>query len=233
MIASLGYLILDIIHYFLFFDEAGIPLALTGIRLSFNNVFFIVSPTFWSGIRAFPSRRARILVAFLLLSCTLIATFIGPAAALLLIPAIRTDWLAGSLLYQTPPGQRLTWESKLNLSTHSRVNSSIPGVKIIDDCFDPPEDAVDYPSGQFDGCTWSATNSLGSIITPFTILLTGNFTVKDADYGRDISWSTYNVNQTRPTIWTWSSMSITNTVASGCRYHILSTTVLIRKSQTY
>ena len=148
-VASLGVIILDVVRYLLFFDNQGLPLGLAGTRMNFNQITLLASPAFWSGIRGLISWRKRILVALLTVTCCFVATFMGPAAALLLIPVVRTDWPAGGTPFWFRGNESTLWPDTLD-------SSSTGG----QECLTPTADTVYAETMNNSGCIWYWTSSL-------------------------------------------------------------------------
>ena len=201
MIASLGLIVLDIIHHFLLLNDSGLPLGLSGIKLTFTSLFYLVSPSFWSGIGAFGSKSTRIRIAFLLMSCGLLANFIGPSSALLLIPTNDSKWAAGGLRFRTHQNVSQIWPDELNAS-------HIGG----HDCSDPDDDVINVTGGNYSKCIWYAATILGADLND-DLPPNGNLTIDDRNiFWRYISWSTYATSNPFPTRWNWSSMSIADVI---------------------
>jgi hypothetical protein len=149
VVASLGVILLDLIRYFLFVDEQGLPLGLAGAKLKFNSIMYICSQTFWVGIHGFTSWRRRILVACLTISCCLLTTFIGPSSALLAIPVYRTNWPAGGTQFWLSGNESVLWPDVLD-------SSSVGG----QDCLNPSASMIYSDLLNKTGCIWSWTSGL-------------------------------------------------------------------------
>lgn len=100
IVGSLTSIVLDLLHYHLL--NEGLNLGLVGSGLSVGSPSWPWSTEFISGIKA--SILPRPIFAFLfalLVSCTLLATTVGPASALLFIliqlwvPSASTDFYIG------------------------------------------------------------------------------------------------------------------------------------------
>lgn len=92
VVASLGAIIFHWVHYELLFNEAGVPLGIFPSGLVFSQVNFLYSQAFMAGLKkGWKTRRWRLfaLVMFIGISCV-IASLVGPMAAVLLIPQL--DW---------------------------------------------------------------------------------------------------------------------------------------------
>ena len=197
----MGLIVLDVIHHFLLLNDSGLPIALSGIKLTFTSLFHLVSPSFWSGIGALDSKSTRIGIAFLLMSCGLLANFIGPSAALLLIPTNNSQWKAGGLRFRTHQIASQIWPVELNAS-------HIGGL----DCTDPGDDEINTTSGNYSRCIWYAATMLGASIND-DLPPNGNLTVDDRKmFWRYVSWSTYATSSLFPIRWSWSSMSIADVI---------------------
>ena len=189
-VASLGVIVLDVVRYLLFFDDQGLPLGLAGTKMKFNDVTLLASPAFWSGIRGLNSWRKKILVTLLIVICCLLATFLGPSSALLLIPVVRTDWAAGGTLFWLSGNTSTLWPDTLDFS-------SIGG----QECLMPTADKIYAENLNNSGCIWYWTSGL----TQYTKDLhfgTGifNVTVFDAIAAREV--------QRRPSGDTWALSSM-------------------------
>lgn len=66
---------------------------------------------------AFRARRTQAMASILIIVCGLLATFIGPSSALLLIPTIRNDWLAGRAQFSQHGQQYPLYPTRLDEST--------------------------------------------------------------------------------------------------------------------
>ena len=147
-------------------------------------------------------------MAFLLVSCGILATFIGPAAALLLIPSINPAWPAGGLRFLLPLSESEMWPLQLN---GSYVGQNT--------CIDLPEINVVVPLMENFDCLWHASSALASNILYAPWPPFGNLFVDDLTALRDITWSSYNIEGqpdaegreiVSSTVWAWSGMSIAN-----------------------
>ena len=144
--ASLTLVVLDVLRFFLFEDKDGLPFGLAGAQIRFTDPTFMVTSTFWLGLRGLKSWRKRIFVGIVLLSATLIAVFIGPSSALLLIPVTRPDWPAGGTLFWLSGNQSELWPLKLD-------SGSVGG----NSCLDPLEEQIYGDILEMSGCIWYET----------------------------------------------------------------------------
>ena len=117
--------------------------------MQFNDIRFLASPTFWSGIQGLKSWKQRLPTTLLIIICCLAATFIGPSSALLLIPATRTNWPAGGTQFWLRGNASSLWPETLDLS-------SVGG----QDCLHAMPNLIYLDSLNNSGCIWYWTPSL-------------------------------------------------------------------------
>ena len=117
--------------------------------MRFNQITLLASPNFWSAIRGLISWRKRVFVALLTVTCSLLATFIGPSSALLLIPVVRTDWSAGGTEFWLSGNETTLWPNTLD-------SSSAGG----QECLTPTADMIYAETLNNSGCIWYWTPSL-------------------------------------------------------------------------
>lgn len=197
IIASLGVMIHDVLQYLLLYGR-GLPLPLAGTRFSFTDIIFFLSPSFRSGIRGLKPKSMQTCFVAFTVSCGLLAAFIGPASALLLIPAVRDDWPAGGTIFWLNGNMSSLWPIELN-SSHTGPPQ----------CQNPLATYIFNQVGQdeYMPCIWQSTKILSqSIFTPDV-----NSTVSDYGYPRTISRSTGAA--------TWSVTSMAYVTAAAANLH--------------
>ncbi|KAF2102893.1 hypothetical protein NA57DRAFT_52438 [Rhizodiscina lignyota] len=95
IIASLGVIILDAIRDKMMYGGEGVPLGLVTAPFRIGDISFLFSHEFRAGSRGFQRRRTRWMFALLIVGCALVAIFVGPSTALLLIPSFFESWPGG------------------------------------------------------------------------------------------------------------------------------------------
>lgn len=98
MITSLMVSVRVILRLGLIKSQDGLHLAMITMNKRFAEIKFFFSRRFWCGISKLPRDR-RWFVLLWLSASGIIATLVGPATAVLLIPQLRYDWPAGTVNY--------------------------------------------------------------------------------------------------------------------------------------
>lgn len=92
---------MDAIRHKLLFGKDGVPLGLLLSKAQFTDVSFLFSKDFRAGCLLTDFKVGpriyckRVLLALLIVTCSLVALFIGPSSAVLMIPTYFTAWPAG------------------------------------------------------------------------------------------------------------------------------------------
>ena len=103
-------------HHFLLRDPEGLPFGLAGANFRFTNPMFLLSPMFWYGVRGLQTRLRKLSVALMMIAATLIALFIGPSSAVLVIPTIG-EWPAGGTSFWMSGNASELWPLTLNVAS--------------------------------------------------------------------------------------------------------------------
>lgn len=86
---------MDAIRDKLLYGSEGVPLGLIMSQARFVDISFLLGHDFRAGFRGFQRKRTRWMFAVLIISCALVAIFVGPSTALLLIPVYYEAWPGG------------------------------------------------------------------------------------------------------------------------------------------
>ena len=149
--ASLAQVVLDVLRREALFGPDGIPLGLIASHLRFSGLSYLWSPEFWSGLRGFPSHRKRFFWMCLVLCCGLLALMVGPASALLLVPAMRDNWHAGQAAFYLANNDSMLWPKTLD------------GTLVDPRCANAGPSALEAQLVSASGCLWSGYQSLAAI----------------------------------------------------------------------
>ena len=146
--ASIGSILVDMICFMTLCHQSGLPFGLLSSKYRFTDLTYFASPSFWSGSRGIRSRWRRNLIRLLLLVSAMIAVFIGPSSALLMIPSTGPWPGGGTRFWLVGTGETL-WPEKLD----SRF---IGGAH----CQDPSVDMIFGDQINSSGCIWNITPTL-------------------------------------------------------------------------
>ena len=124
---------MDIIRHQLLFGSEGLPLGILASKQQFTEVQYLLSPELRFGLAGFSRRRKRLLFGLFILTSTLISLFAGPSAALLLIPAQRSDWPAGGASFWLRGDEDSLWPSTLTASSVGGPDCEHPDIGRLSD----------------------------------------------------------------------------------------------------
>lgn len=88
-------MLVDAIRDKLLFGSEGVPLGLVLANVRFSDASYLLTHDFRAGWSGFKRVRTRILFCILIVACSVIGLFVGPASALLIIPEYYDNWPAG------------------------------------------------------------------------------------------------------------------------------------------
>ncbi|KAK5167424.1 uncharacterized protein LTR77_007123 [Saxophila tyrrhenica] len=94
VIVSLTTIIMDEVRENLIVEKGGLPLGLLFSHKQFSDFLYLRSHEFRAGCKGIASIRKRALFAWLIITCSLVALFVGPSSAILIIPTWHTKWPA-------------------------------------------------------------------------------------------------------------------------------------------
>ncbi|KAF2100251.1 hypothetical protein NA57DRAFT_73861 [Rhizodiscina lignyota] len=142
VITSLTTVVVEIVRSFLL--DSSIPFGWIAAHLQFSDPLWFVSEGFWAALKGFKNKTRFAAVALFLVVCGAIALLTGPATAVLLIPAWRTDWYAGGTDYFLSSTPADIWPTRLTIN-------AIGGL----DCQNVSSDAIKAPLVSQSGCIWA------------------------------------------------------------------------------
>ncbi|KAL4938066.1 hypothetical protein BDV06DRAFT_226363 [Aspergillus oleicola] len=115
IVASLGVIVLQYVRNELLFGD-GLPLGLLGSGLAFNHLEYFFSKEFYGSLRYVGARGSKLrkvgLITVVIVS-GILATFGGPASAVLLVPKDQ-DWSAGGTTFYLDGAEKDFWPSDLS-----------------------------------------------------------------------------------------------------------------------
>ncbi|KAL4923594.1 uncharacterized protein BDV17DRAFT_234775 [Aspergillus undulatus] len=115
IVASLGVIVLQYIRHELLFGD-GLPLGLLGSGLAFNHLEYFFGKEFYGSLKYVAGRGnklRKIALIFVVVVAGILATFAGPASAVLLVPKSQ-DWSAGGTEFYLDGTEDEFWPSDLS-----------------------------------------------------------------------------------------------------------------------
>jgi len=180
VIASMGTVVLNVIRQELMFSDDGVPLGLLCAWFRSVYISYFWSPEFWSGRKGFSSCHKRWFIQLFLFLCGLVAIFSGPAAALLMLPTIRSSWPAGGTRYWLSGNKSTLWPDFLDVSL-------VGGAQ----CIFPNPELVNSATLNTSGCIWHRHSSLAQVYKDWHLNdLDFNVTTDDGVARRELSCQT-------------------------------------------
>lgn len=155
VIASLTVSVGDILRFILTRSKNGLPLSMITMDKRFAEIKFFFSRRFWYGIWKLPRGR-RWFVLLWLSASGIIATLVGPATAVLLIPQLRYDWPAGAANYSIVGNESTIFPRTITLENDSGGGSL---------CDLPSTATVEMPPSTHLGCPWAGYSALLAVYT--------------------------------------------------------------------
>ena len=149
IVGSLGVIIVDVLRQQLLFGPNGLPLGILTSGQRFTELKYLFSPEFRFGLAGIISRPKRLLLGLLIFTSALIALLAGPSTALLLIPTLRDNWLAGGLTFWMVGTDDDLWPSELTLSTTGGS-----------DCDNTTPQIIETEALNSSGCIWAGHSAL-------------------------------------------------------------------------
>ncbi|KAF2108323.1 hypothetical protein BDV96DRAFT_652891 [Lophiotrema nucula] len=115
IIGSLTAIVLDILRYRLLHD--GVEFGLLSSPFWFTGANFLWSQDFWSGVRHATEDRMRLAFIVVITAFGILAAFVGPASALLFLPA--QSWItAGHTEFYLNGNESMLWPQHLTSTSH-------------------------------------------------------------------------------------------------------------------
>lgn len=168
----------------------GIPFGLLSIGFNFHQLSFLWSPSFILGGWAIPQPARRISIMLLTAITGLLAAFVGPSSALLMIPAVHNKWPAGSTAFYLVGNDESLWPGHLNVS-------HIGGTM----CLTPSAENISAASLPMSGCIWHGTSELVETMKDRHFDWQANITMDDGVVKRQITRSLYRPWGASPESW--------------------------------
>ena len=147
--SSLALIIMDLIRYFLIYDQTGLPLGMIGAQTDFSSLSYFWSPEFWGGLIGFTRKRTRLLVGLYMVVTVVIITLASSVTATLIIPRYRNDWVGGSATFWLAGNSSELFPDILD-------ENSIGGTL----CTDPSIDTLTNHPVRWSQCIWSGYSVL-------------------------------------------------------------------------
>ena len=135
---------MDLIRYFLIYDQTGLPLGMIGAQTDFSSLSYFWSPEFWGGLKGFTRKRNRFLIGLYLIITVIIITLASSVTATLIIPRYKNDWVGGSATFWLAGNHSTLFPDILDENSVGGSQCKEPSVNIL----------RDHPS-RWSQCIWS------------------------------------------------------------------------------
>lgn len=207
VVASLGVILLDAIRDKLLFGTEGVPLGLVLANVRFGDVSYLFTHDFRAGWSGFHRVRTRLLFALLIVVCSIIGLFAGPATALLIIPEYYDAWPAG--------GASFTLEGDL-FPSRLKVNDDL---RATCSNFSANESLLQIPNPNVTSCPWAGHSGLSAEFMQMIMSVEKDLVYSVANFRQDlaIDWDLRpdDINKHSARVWVAASNVA---IASFSRY---------------
>jgi hypothetical protein len=188
MVGSLGTTLFGIIRHQAL-SNTGVPLGLLGAGIRFSQLSYFWSPAYLFGAMGIVSWLKRLLTMAFIAVCGLLAVTAGPASALLMIPALRDQWPAGSTGFWLVGTKDSLWPDHLTLE---HIGGEM--------CRSPTSDNLTLSPLQMSGCIWHGYSELAEGLKDRHFDWQSNITLNDGVVKRQITRQQYIASGTE----TWA-----------------------------
>ena len=168
IIASLGTIFLDILHWELLSGPNGLPLGLLFSKQRFSEVQYLISPDFRFGLLGLSPWYKLLAFGLFIIISTLMPVFAGPAAALLLIPENHDDWPAGGASLWLAVNDDDLWPSRLTSAATGGPH-----------CASPTPQNLTSEALSFVDCVWAGLSPLAEILKQAHDTVVDDLTIDD------------------------------------------------------
>jgi hypothetical protein len=171
-------------------SQQGIPFGLLSAGFNFHQLSFLWSPSFLLGGWAVSRPTRRIFIMLLIAVGSLLAAFVGPSSALLMIPAVHNQWPAGATAFYLIGSNETLWPDHLDAN---HVGGRM--------CLDPTPENISIASLPMSGCIWHGTSELVETMKDRHFDWQANITIDDGVVKRQLTRSLYRPWGPSPESW--------------------------------
>ena len=170
----------------------GIPLGLFGAGIRFSQLSYLLSPAFLIGGQGVRSITKRMLLMLLIVVSGLLALFVGPSSALLLIPGYHDGWSAGDTGFWLVGTKETLWPDVVD-GNHIGGNM----------CRNPTDDNITAAELTTSSCIWHGFTEIAEGIKSRHFDWQSNITVNDGVVKRQFTRQQAGAVRIAPFTETW------------------------------